>query len=178
MMKQILAASAAVAAVAAFSAPAFAADSATVNIAGSVGAVCSIGNVTTTTYNVGDISDGNGGLSTAATTGLSNIHLGTWFCNGAGSKATLTATKFANPVANPDSANFTNAVDYQATVSVGSVTQTIDTVTGINFNNVPVGIFYVSDLTPTNVHAVSIGAKKLIAGNYLATITVILTPGV
>ncbi|MGA9794555.1 MAG: hypothetical protein WBQ17_03365 [Rhizomicrobium sp.] len=176
MLKYTLAASAAVAAVLALSVPSYAAaDSATVTINGTVGAVCSLGSLTGQTVSVGDISDGNGGLGSNATTGLASLDLGTWFCNGANSTVSLSATPFQNSVTTSDTTNFTSQVNYQATISFGGGSYTLDTANGINYHNVPVGIFS-QDVKPTQIHADSIGSKKLVAGDYQTVISVTLTP--
>jgi hypothetical protein len=184
MLKHVLAASAAVVALVAISTPSFAAgNTETVLISGTVTAKCAVANSSISVALTLDSADG-----TYAGESLTP-NLGDIWCNGTGNSVAITATPVTtgNTTADP---SFTNRVDYTLSTDAASVfsgfgthpitplsttaaplTGATETLTGL-----PAFDSGASHSTFTMATTAS-GGKKLIAGSYTGSITVLVTPG-
>lgn len=122
---------------------------------------------------LGELATAVGNLDTSKVNNQS-VTLNGW-CNSAGSKMHVEATKLAlTPAITPNPTGFVQQVDYTATAVANSQSATDDTTVSGPGSDVTVGIFTGQvPVTLTNASAVGL----LIAGAYLGTVTVTLSPG-
>lgn len=154
-----------------------------ISVEGSVEASCQFSTDTTVVLNIGEMAVQSGAFATLGTYDHNTLDGETatlnGFCNGSASTMTVEATRMVNvDFSDPAPSGFEKFVEFTATAVIDDVASASDETTTPGAGNpATVGLF-ADDIVVTFSDSGTPGPGRLIAGDYIGTVVVTLTPAV